>query len=61
MENVHNSVTVVSESVFSINVLSSLSSVRDGDSGTPRWLTGNAFVLLLLKNEGVDRSSIIIF
>ena len=61
MENVRNSVTVVSESVFSINVLSSLSSVRDGDPGTPAWLTGNAFVLLLLKNEGVGRSGIIIF
>lgn len=61
MENVCNSVTVVGESVFSISVLSSLSSVRDGDPGILGCLSGSAFVLLLLKNEGIDRNSIIIF
>lgn len=61
MKNVHNCVTVGSQSVFSINVPSSLSSLRDDDPGVPGWLTGNAFVLLLWKNQSVDRSSIIIF
>lgn len=42
-------------------MLSSLSSVRDGDPGTPGWQTGNALALLLLKNKSVNTSSIIIF
>jgi len=47
--------------MFSINMLISLSSVRDGDPGTPGWLIGKDFVILLLKNKGVDRSGIVVF